>query len=184
MLPIAFFPPLFRKFPFQAPPSTLTSSPNNSNNPFFDASFMVLFSNALSISFTATPSNLHHRLLSGVPPFLPPPPLVMSWFLLLLLLDSFYFYLCSKARALTSSLLFQPSLFYATSLLSPSHPLFHHFHFSVPFLLHSDTLPHLFHLAATPRTLSHMSLHFLPLSLPFSLSVPGVSDWVLMPRSH
>lgn len=32
---------------------------------------MVLFPNALSISFIATPSNLHHRLLCSVPAFFP-----------------------------------------------------------------------------------------------------------------
>lgn len=177
LLPIAFFPPLLRKCSFQALPSTLTSSPNNSNNPFFDASFTVLFSNALSISFTATPSNLHHQLLSGVSPFLPPPPLVMSWFLFPLLLDSFYFYPCSKARPLTSSLLFQPCCFWCYVPPISPHTLFHHFHFPIPFLLHSAPLPHLFHPAATPRTLSHMCLHFLP-PLPFSPSVIPWGEWL------
>lgn len=90
---------IFYKILFSSDPPYIISSPNNSNSPFFDASFMVLFPNALSISFIATLSNLHHLLLSSFSAFpLSPsyhPPLVMSCLgLVLPLLAPFYFYPC------------------------------------------------------------------------------------------
>lgn len=129
-----FFP--FYIIPLLSDPLFPTPSPNNSNRPFFDASFMVLFPNALSISFTATLSNLHHLLLSRVRAFYPaPPPYCLVLRPLAVAAASWPFLfrsLCSRALCLTSSLLLQP---FSLMLLPTRVPL-------VPF---SITLTFLFH---------------------------------------
>lgn len=136
LLPTFFSP---QKILFSSSSTAETPSPNNSHKLFFDASFMVLFPNALYLplfpSFTATPSNLHHRLLCGVAAS---PLLVSSW-LLLLPPTSCPFLILSSSLSLHPCS-FSP-FFYAPTLLFPSHSLFHHYHFSPPFSAF-NTHPH------------------------------------------
>lgn len=143
---------------------------------------MVLFPNALSISFTATLSNLHHRLLSSVPASLLPPPLVMSCLgFSHCFLPPFYFYPCNKAWSLTSCLLFQPCILCSLPPISllypfPSLPLFTHISstFSHPFSSFHLTVP-------CKNALSPMCLCFLLCSLRFLLSLIPLGGWALKP---
>lgn len=67
-------PSLFSKIPFSSDPLPLPhlTPSHNKLSPWFNASFMVLFANALSISSTAKPLNLHHWLLWALPEFTEP----------------------------------------------------------------------------------------------------------------
>lgn len=67
-------PSLFSQSPFSSDPLPLPhlTPSHNKLSPCFNASFMVLFANALSISSTSKPLNLHHWLLWALPEFTDP----------------------------------------------------------------------------------------------------------------
>lgn len=143
-LPLFFF---FCKILFSSDPPLLLllslhpiSGPITQTVLFFDASFMVLFPNALSISSSATLSNLHHRLLSSLPafPFTPSCNVLSSLLAAAAAAASCPFLFPTTQLAHFIPALSTHSFMLPPSLLSPTHSLFHHFHFSLPFLPHSS----------------------------------------------
>lgn len=128
-LPSNFF--LLLRFSFQAAPPLKPLVPIIHRGFFFDASFMVLFPNALHLTlsppFTATPSNLHHWLLCGVAASTPAALLSCLGFLCFYLLFTPSLILSSGLLLPTSSF---STFFYAPTLVYPSHSLFHYYHFS------------------------------------------------------
>lgn len=164
-----FSPPppfFFIKFSFQATPHSSIPLPFPITQTVLSLMHHSWFCSLMhSISFTATLSNLHHRLLSSVPalsPLHPSATLVMS---------CLGFSSCCCFLPLSISILaaqlslslhpcsFNP-FFYSPSVLSPSHSLSHHFHFSSSF-----SHP------ALPAVFFFSPLSFSPLSLPFCPSV-------------